>query len=163
MRARQILPLDIAPNAELRHYARSSGKVLKMLNTIDDYLDHVAKLHGFSDRDIGRALNMRSNSISHWRTRRAWPSENHMIALCKLGDLDTARGLVMLAQWRSEGEATDVWRNLLSALLVLVALLLMPGSSAQAASGYELRAAPTVYYGKWRRFLRSLIARPCHA
>ena len=57
--------------------------------TIDEYIDTaIANARLKSDRELGRILGFKGQPVSHWRTKRAWPADETMIALARLADMD---------------------------------------------------------------------------
>lgn len=71
--------------------------------TVDDYLDAALKANGWRyDSDIDRALGVKGNPISQWRTKRAWPNEAHMVQIARLAKLDEVQALVDLQIWKAK-------------------------------------------------------------
>ena len=70
--------------------------------TVDDYLDEALKVQGWRyDSDIDRALGSKGNSISHWRTKRTWPSEANIVKIAQLANLDVDQALLDLQIWKA--------------------------------------------------------------
>lgn len=70
--------------------------------TVDDYIDAARARSGLpSDRQLGVHLGLSSGALNQWRTRRAWPSDDHMIRLAELAGLDPLAALIDLNRWRT--------------------------------------------------------------
>lgn len=87
---------------------------------LNTYLDAAkAALNTTSDRavsrEIARRLNMpddATNRVAMWRTARAWPSDEAMVAICEIAGMNVPRGLADLSTWRAKGEAKVWWKKI---------------------------------------------------
>ncbi|MBF0383410.1 MAG: hypothetical protein HQL69_20515 [Magnetococcales bacterium] len=87
------------------------------MQTIDQLCDKAIKNHNLrSDRALGRILGVSQSSISQWRTKRAWPSDERMIHLANLAGEKPEQALLLLSIWRTEGETRATWQKLFSTL-----------------------------------------------
>ena len=78
--------------------------------TIDNYCDRAkAQSNIKSDRKLADALGITSPSLSQYRRKRAWPSDNTMVKLAELAGLDPKQGLLYLSTWRAEGKALELF------------------------------------------------------
>lgn len=136
------------------------------MRTIDDYLDAAKSRQGFkSDRELCKALGIRSASISAFRTKRAWPTDAHMIRLAHLAGWSEEEALLDVGRWRAMGTpAAAVYERLLKRLVASAAALLLavfvtphPAGAAERDGNIVTQiAANTVYYGK--KWLRLVVA-----
>jgi hypothetical protein len=106
---------------------------------IDDYCDLAKQRNALkSDRELTRRLGLVGSAISHWRTKRTWPSDKTMIELAELAGEDPRVGLLDLNLWRSESApvrlAYERIRNALAAAaaiaIVAVSTLASPAQAA---------------------------------
>lgn len=141
------------------------------MRTIDDYCNDAIKYRGFkSDRELGRALGFSGQSVSHWRTRRAWPSTTNMIELAKLAGADPRIAVLELSMWREESPTTrTVFQSMIelvqkSATIFLVAIFAYAGFAEETKADHFnntisdliiMRQTPSL----WRRCVRSIINR----
>ncbi|MEX2298372.1 MAG: hypothetical protein WD715_13230 [Dongiaceae bacterium] len=134
------------------------------MRTIDQYLDLAKARQGIeSDRQLSAALGLSGPGVCIWRTRRAWPKDEAMIRLSTLAGIDQAEGLLDLNQWRVEGTAQTVYREMArrlagTAAMLLFALGVTLGSGNDAIAGTNAAQVNalcryTVYYGKYKPWL----------
>lgn len=133
--------------------------------TIDQYCDAAIKARGFkSDRELSRALGFASNAVTHWRTKRAWPSDETMIELARLAEQDTTTALAALNAWRAPESVQPFYMKMVKRLAQTAAAIALAGSvatSPAAAAGKGINQHPfdlaprvtaqatwAVYYGK---------------
>ncbi|MEG3641646.1 hypothetical protein [Magnetococcus sp. PR-3] len=85
--------------------------------TIDNYCDLAKQNHALkNDSALAEALNLKRNAISNWRTKRAWPNDESMVALAELAGKDPGEALLHLASWRTGGKAHQEWQKLFMTL-----------------------------------------------
>ncbi|OKH89941.1 hypothetical protein [Thalassospira sp. TSL5-1] len=88
------------------------------MNTIDDYLDAAIineKLR--SDRALSVKLGLSPGSVNHFRTKKAWPSDNTMIKIASLANMDETEALLSLNIWRNmDGAAAPLYSRLMDKL-----------------------------------------------
>lgn len=118
------------------------------MKTIDDYLELAKEKQGLkSDRQLGRALEFKSQSISFWRHRKTIPSDENMVELAKLAGEDPETALLELAYWRTcsrnEHAAAQVFLRMASraAPALLAAMIAWTPSQSEAR---QIQNIPTV-------------------
>lgn len=120
--------------------------------TIDEYIDEAKRVRGFrSDRELSNALGFKNNSVSHWRTKRAWPSDESMVTLAELAGMPPEQALLDLNFWRSTGQAKSVYATLAARIAAAIIAITLPLSASAARTIMEhcdAIGAVTVYYGK---------------
>lgn len=83
------------------------------MKTIDDYIDLAKKVNNFkSDSELDRAIKASGRTVSTWRTKRAWPSDEKMIVLAELAKVSPEIALLDLGIWRSEGQAAAFYTHM---------------------------------------------------
>lgn len=84
------------------------------VRTVDWYIDRALIRSGApSDRTLGVELGLSPNSLTNYRTRRAWPSDQAMIRLAELADIDPDIALMDLNAWRAKADdVRDRYTNL---------------------------------------------------
>jgi len=121
------------------------------MHSIDDYLDRVRTRHSLkSDRKIGELVGIAPNTINHYRTRRAWPSEEAMSRIAAAAGMDPETALLELGYWRTtarhEHLAARHFLNLIErtapVILLTAALFAFTGNDAKASNQNE-NIAPT--------------------
>lgn len=93
-----------------------------------------------SDRELGRRLGFAgSQSVSHWRTGRDWPSDKKMVLLAEICGLDPVMALADLNVWRATGVQHyevrvhyEQLRSRLAKVLALVSALFIWTATDQA-------------------------------
>jgi hypothetical protein len=65
------------------------------MNSVDDFLDAVKTKTG-SDYKTGKFLEISSQHVSNWRARRSYPSNKHVIELCKECKLDIGEAIIAI-------------------------------------------------------------------
>lgn len=104
--------------------------------TIDDYLDAAIineKLR--SDRALSIHLGLAAGSVSHFRTKKAWPSDATMIKIANLAQMDETEALLNLNIWRNmDGAAAPLYSKLLDKLKVAAMLGLAVGFIALSSA-----------------------------
>lgn len=77
------------------------------MRTVDTYIAAALELQGIpSDRQLAVRLGLSQQTVNHWRTKRTWPSDETMVKLAELAQMDIAQALLDLNQWRSQSTAT---------------------------------------------------------
>lgn len=149
-----------------------------------EYIDAAKRrLNTTSNRELSREIARRlgkpqdkTNIVAMWVSARAWPSDDAMIVLCEIADLDARAGLFAVSQWRNKGRAATVWaeiRTMFAMLALPLFLFFAPAHKGETISVFapicavavrrkaEVPGAPSVYYGKYSvrktmRFFRNL-------
>lgn len=84
------------------------------MRTVDDYLDAaIEKQELGSDRQLARLIGIAQTSISQFRTRRSFPSDETMVKLARLAGLDEQVALIELSFLRADGEAKTAFEAIL--------------------------------------------------
>lgn len=97
--------------------------------SIDWYLDEArARAAIPSDNALSRRLGFQNQAVNHWRLRRAWPSDDAMMALAELAGVDPAKALLDLNTWRCKSERVR------DSYLALIAKISAAGILAYALS-----------------------------
>jgi len=74
-------------------------------HAIDEYMDRaIEESHLGSERQLAKALNVSSPTVTAWRKRRALPSDQSMIALAELAHKDPDVALIVLNCLRTQSE-----------------------------------------------------------
>lgn len=104
------------------------------MRTIDQYIDLARKNAEIkSDRELSTALGFRSNTVSHWRTKRAWPSDDMILRLADLAGVDEKTAILDLGIWTNSGRAKKVYSTLLERIGATVTTLLIAAGLASPA------------------------------
>lgn len=129
------------------------------VRTVDWYIDRALIRSGApSDRTLGVELGLSPNSLTNYRTRRAWPSDQAMIRLAELAGIDPDVALMDLNAWRAKAEdVRDRYTNLARMLekagvAVAVAIVAIVGIAFPAetkAEQNDVSPVAYVHYGKW--------------
>lgn len=76
------------------------------VRTVDWYIDRAMIRSGApSERQLSGRLGLAHNSLTNYRTHRAWPSDQAMIALADLAGIDPDVALMDLNRWRTKSDA----------------------------------------------------------
>ena len=128
---------------------------------IDRYCDLAIKRNKIrSDRDLAAALGFTGPSVSNWRTKRAWPSDETMLKLADLAGIEPEQALLDLNLWRSfDTPAFAVYERLAKKIAGTAAAALLAGILIGQPQGLEAatHSAParpgdrvtTIDYGKY--------------
>ena len=68
-----------------------------------------------TDSNLARKIDVTRSSIALYRKGASYPSDNTMVTLAKRAKLDAAECLLLLNIWRNEGEAQQVYVQMLKA------------------------------------------------
>ena len=125
--------------------------------SIDDYLDEAARRTGLSGRGLATRLGKSPGVVCQWRTKRSWPSDETMLELAKIVEVEPATALLHLNYWRTEGEARSVYARLVEAArpaalglaLYLAGHLFFAMPSTAYAAEMSQPSHYTIYYGKY--------------
>lgn len=127
---------------------------------LDEILDLAVKKQSLkSDRQLSQKLGYTGNPTTQWRTKRTWPSDETMIKIANLAEINPEEALLWLNIWRSDGAARSIYEKIASRTIQGVAIL---GVSSLATFGFqpkpaealtilekvETQSANNVYYGK---------------
>jgi len=119
------------------------------MRSIDDYIDTAKQRAGLtSDRKLDLALGHTGQSVSHWRTKRAWPTDEKMVKLAELAGVDPEEALLDLSVWRTEGEARAVYERLarrISGTAAGIAAALLAGSLYVTDVKAEISPPPAAF------------------
>lgn len=109
------------------------------MRTIDWYVDKARDHAGIrSDRGVGIALGGAPQLVSHWRTKRAWPSDETMLKLADLAGEDPESALLDLAIWRTyDTPAGKIYQKMANKLKTAAAAFVIAilGVSGPAGAG----------------------------
>ena len=113
---------------------------------IDWYMNRARAHSGIpSDGKLSIALGLHRVATNGWRTRRAWPDDNHMVRLCELAGVDPAQGLLDLARWRAKGKSADVWASIRMAMVASLALVFCINTTGHDVQANEAKVSRAVY------------------
>lgn len=146
------------------------------MRALEDYIEAAREKLGVkSYRQLAMALNLDPAGVSAWRTRRAWPTDEHMIKLAEAAGMDPVQAVLELAYWRAasrdETRAAGVYKKLWehvthAAAALLIGILFfsaMPNDARADGTFRQLCAsegAGSIYYATtFRRFFRRLLAK----
>jgi len=108
--------------------------------TIDDFINKAIEINKFkSDSELARAIGKNPAQICSYRKRKTWPSENAMLELAKLANEDQQIALVNLSLWRSEGQARQTWKKVLSTMTTTILFFLFILSPSDALASVQER------------------------
>jgi transcriptional regulator with XRE-family HTH domain len=69
----------------------------KRMRTVDTYIAAALELQGIpSDRQLAVRLGLSQQTVNHWRTKRTWPSDETMVKLAELAQMDIAQAPLRL-------------------------------------------------------------------
>jgi hypothetical protein len=92
-----------------------------MAHDIDFYLNRAkAQIGTKSDRELSRVLGYAGPTVSDFRRRKAWPSNDVMVHLADLAGVDHETALAELNVWKSAGPARLAYEKILAAIAVSV-------------------------------------------
>jgi transcriptional regulator with XRE-family HTH domain len=123
------------------------------MRKIHDYLEAAREKNRFNtDADLARAMKISVSSVSNFRRGIAFPDDENMVNLARLGGLDEQVALVELSFWRAGGEAKSTYEKILkriSAFLpaTLFGLAAFHPDTAQAAGIIANKAASLPHSG----------------
>lgn len=146
------------------------------MRSIDEYLDAAKMNAGMkSDRELSRAMGFKGNAVSHWRTKRSWPTDEHFVQIAKMAKTPPTTALLELAKWKAEtAEVRSIYDRMLkvvtaaaASIIVCVAVLAISGMQNSAvAHGYSAAAQGTTgwsalyimrhWYRGWRRAIERI-------
>lgn len=69
-----------------------------------------------SDRKLAQALDVTPTMFTGYRRGWTHPGDETMIRLADLAGIDRTEALVMLHEWKTDGETRNVWRQIRAAL-----------------------------------------------
>lgn len=111
------------------------------MRTVDEYADLAKNAQGFrSDRELGRALGYKGNTVSYWRQKKAWPSDDTMLQLAELAGIEPGEALIDLNIWRSSGRARSIYQRMaMTAAGLIIGLVVSTyGTATKAEQGFNL-------------------------
>lgn len=125
------------------------------MKDIDFYIDKAKEHSGFkSDRELSTALGFKGNSVTFWRRKRAYPSDDAMSQLATFAGENITVALIDLNAMRSEGTAHTAYKELRDFLsktvqtLFVVTLLssaLMPDTAHASITANDTTSQNTNY------------------
>lgn len=155
---------------------------LTLKNYIEDAKKNISKeypaIGTVSDRDLSEMLGLNPTAVNQWVKRESYPSDDTMVRLSCLAQIDPAVGLLDLNIWRSNGLSKNSYkiirkymscfaelakkegREIVKVGTALCFIMLIFATPANAKnSGVDLLhyRNDTVYYGKFKRFFRFLM------
>lgn len=92
------------------------------MRTFDDYLSEARRKQKVSSNNqIAKLLGITSRAISALNQGKSLPSDDTMIKLANLAEMDTEAALIDLSIWRSSGNENTkkTWLNLANKLALL--------------------------------------------
>lgn len=148
------------PRAKLPEYNRSVELNMDDEPTIDWYIDKAIKEHhGISELQLAQLLGVSRATVSHWRTKKAWPSDLVMMRLADYAGVNQDDAVLHLSFWRAKSPAVKkLWTHILGGIYALkdipsdlaIALVLFLGltAPAMATEGEQMRmgASRSTYY-----------------
>lgn len=119
-----------------------------MMRNIDYYMDLAKKKNNLpSDLALNRIMGFKSSVASQLRSGKMMLSEEKMIELCRLAEIEPSQGLLDLNYWRSTGPAKSIYKRLAevaqTASLTCFALLI---SMAPALAMCKVLTIDIIYY-----------------
>jgi hypothetical protein len=118
------------------------------MRTIDWYMDTArARADIHSDNKLAARIGISGSGINQFRSKRAWPSDDTMIALAELAGVDPAQALMELNIWRAKSpkvaQTYEAMRAKLAAVAASLIVMIGLASPAHAApigadQGYAL-------------------------
>lgn len=104
---------------------------------IDQLCDLAKKRAGLtSDRELARRLAVSAGAVNFYRSKRTWPSEDTIIKLAELAEIDAAEAIIELNIWRSKGPEADIYRDILIRLKQTAAAFFLAFIVGIAGQGY---------------------------
>lgn len=105
--------------------------------TIDTYIDTAIQERRFrSEMELAAALAVSRSTVSHWRQRKAWPSEAVMMRLADYAGIDQDEALLHLSLWRCRQPAIKkLYLHMLSAIYGLKKYVFIFAITGVATSG----------------------------
>ena len=83
------------------------------MRTVDFYLDLAREKRRFtSDLALDRALGLKPGATCSYRIKRSWPSDETIIKIAEIAELDPKEALLDLNIWRAEGNAVLFYQML---------------------------------------------------
>lgn len=142
------------------------------------YIDKARQNSGAtSDRKLSELIGMAPNTAFFWRSKKSFPSDDTMIRLAEIAQIDPQIALVELNAWRNHGtKAAPIYERMaamlrgvvLTVVLALAFLMVTSDNSAHASQVVQnaLFSATDngansnyVYYGKREYYLRQFTHR----
>lgn len=117
---------------------------MSTVRDVDWYIDRAKTCSGIvSNRKLGLELGISEGAMSHFKTGRAFPSDETMVKLAKLAQVDPDLALLDLGSWKTTGEAKEAYERLKSrfvslciiAALTLTFVIFPPDDGEAQASG----------------------------
>ncbi len=121
--------------------------------SLNEYLDAAKTAQGLSsDRQLNTMLGYKSNTISFFRTGKAFPSDEVMLKIAEMGKRDQTLALLDLNCWRTSEKSRSFYAKIRemvekSALTAAAVAILAP--SAFAGTAHEqvnISENPSIYY-----------------
>jgi hypothetical protein len=144
------------------------------LENIDAYLDAARTRAGIaSDRALSVRLGYKEQAVNAWRLKRAWPSDESMIALASLAWVEPSIALIDLNYWRAKTSAareqySQIRRQLaravmMSALIVGILAGRPPTSGGTSHERVSGRGFANIHYARIRGLFMKLSRRAANA
>ena len=111
---------------------------------LDFYLDQAKRNKGIkSDAELSRLVGFKSNAVTFFRCKKAFPSDQTMVRIAELAGVDPRRALLDLNIMRSDGEPKAAYmqmaailaqhaRHVSAMILVCFGVLILAASPAHA-------------------------------
>lgn len=137
------------------------------MRDIGFYIDRAKDIHKLtSDNQLNKMMNFSGSSISFWRVGKSLPSDDKMVELAKLAEVDPLIALIDLNTWRSSGDAKKAYKRLLEKITAAAFCLLILTASppANAAFSPELlqKRIYTLSHQRYRFYRRRLVKFTSH-
>ena len=84
----------------------------KPVPEITDYIDAAVFGDIKNKSELARELGITPQSLSNWGRRGMFPSDDHMLRLADLLNVNRAAALMHLNIWRAPGEAATVYKGI---------------------------------------------------
>lgn len=120
------------------------------MHDINWYMDKAKTCSGVkSDRKLAEMAGLAPNAAFFWKSGRALPSDETMVRICQLAQVDPVIGLLDLNIWRTTGFTQKTYVNM-AKKLAQVALLLMVMAMPTLPAHADILSSDksvSVYYG----------------
>lgn len=134
------------------------------MHTIDWYLDQAREKSGAkSDRQLSEMMGYSSKIVCQLRNNPKFnPSDEMMIKIADIANVERETALLDLGYWRSSGAAREVYKGMMQRVGAFASIFLFVSATFAAipnkAQAIELASEKvassfTIYYGKCRHYI----------
>lgn len=126
--------------------------------TLNWYLDRaLSNFENMSDRKLAARLDVSPSVINAYRHKRTFPSDEKMMEISRLAQVDPYMALIDLNSWRSEGTAQAAYKEILKRISCIILAMFVSSFVATTPSHASAfvkveqcnYGKDTVYYGKY--------------